>query len=362
MNTISLFGIEFNIKPIAFSLFGKWDVYWYGIIITLGVLLAFWYGMKNGKRFGINPDHIFNAFLIVLPVSILSARSYYIIFDPDTTFADFFGSGGQGFKGLAIYGGVIGAAISIFIVQRIYKFNLLAALDITSVGFLIGQGIGRWGNFINQEAYGIETGSSWFGMTGDKIALEHGENLVHPCFLYESLWCLLGFLVLHHFSKNRKFKGQIALMYGAWYGFERTFIELLRTDSLMLGNTGIRVSSLLSALLCIACVTALIIAAKKYLAKAYNENYTPLFTEVNSTVSEDGTEATYIKFPEDEYVDEELNKVYITVSEPTEESNKSKADDSNELDDPDAPADDSDLFEKSDSDQEDEKEVDIGGL
>ena len=280
MNTINLFGIEITVDPVAFSLFGWWDVYWYGIIITLGVVSAFLYGMKNAKRFDMNPDHIFNSFVVVLPLSILSARAYYIIFDPDMTFADFFDIGGRGFAGLAIYGGVIGAAITIFIMQRIYKFNILSALDITSIGFLIGQGIGRWGNFVNQEAYGTFTGSDWFGMTGGKIAAQMGSDaLVHPCFLYESLWCILGFVLLHFASKKRSFKGQIALMYGAWYGFERTFIELLRTDSLMLGNSGIRVSSLLSALLCIACVTILIVAHKRKTTKEQDKTYLPVFSD-----------------------------------------------------------------------------------
>lgn len=280
MNNVSLFGINFNINPVAFSLFGWWDVYWYGVIITVGVLLAFLYGMKNAPRFDLNPDHIFNSFIVILPFSILSARAYYIIFDPDTTFKEFFGAGGRGFSGLAIYGGVIGAAISIFVMQRIYKFNLLSALDITSLGFLIGQGIGRWGNFINQEAYGVATGSDWFGMTGGKIALQTGSDaLVHPCFLYESIWCITGFFVIHHLSKKHKYKGQVALMYGAWYGFERTFIELLRTDSLMLGSSGIRVSSLLSALLCIGCITTLIILHKRSSAKAASDHYVPVFAE-----------------------------------------------------------------------------------
>ena len=280
MNTINLFGIEITVDPVAFSLFGWWDVYWYGIIITIGVVSAFLYGMKNAKRFDMNPDHIFNSFVVVLPLSILSARAYYIIFDPDMTFADFFDIGGRGFAGLAIYGGVIGAAITIFIMQRIYKFSILSALDITSIGFLIGQGIGRWGNFVNQEAYGTFTGSDWFGMTGGKIAAQMGSDaLVHPCFLYESLWCILGFVLLHFASKKRSFKGQIALMYGAWYGFERTFIELLRTDSLMLGNSGIRVSSLLSALLCIACVTVLIVAHKRKTAKEQDKTYLPVFSD-----------------------------------------------------------------------------------
>lgn len=280
MGSITIFGITIPVNPIAFSVFG-WDIYWYGILIAVGVLLALFYGMKNGERLGINPNHIFDSFLVVLPVSILCARAYYIIFDPYSSFADFFNFSGHGFRGLAIYGGVIGAAITIIIMQRIYKFSLLAALDITSIGFLIGQGIGRWGNFVNQEAYGTLTGSEWFGMTGNRIAADVGStDLVHPCFLYESLWCILGFFVLHYISKRRRYKGQIALLYGAWYGFERTFIEMLRTDSLMLGQSGIRVSSLLSALLCITCVSVLVVLKIK--GKKHNNNddeYNPVFVD-----------------------------------------------------------------------------------
>ena len=292
MNNITIFGLNFDINPVAFTLFGSWKIYWYGILIALGVCLALVYGIKNGERFGIKPDNIIDSFLIVLPVSVLVARSYYIIFDPsgDSSFKNFFNfSDGQGFTGLAIYGGIIGAAISIIVMQRIYKFSLLAALDITSVGFLIGQGIGRWGNFVNQEAYGTFTGSDWFGMTGGRIALEVGsKELVHPCFLYESIWCILGFFVLHYFSKKRKYKGQIALMYGVWYGFERTFIELLRTDSLMIGS--IRVSSLLSAILCIASVTVLVIMHKR---TANNEpEYVPQFADINEMTLENSTNET----------------------------------------------------------------------
>lgn len=283
MDYITIFGLTFNINPVAFRLFGSWSIYWYGILIALGVCLALIYGVKNGDRFGIKSDHIIDSFLVVLPVSVLSARAYYIIFDPSgqSSFKNFFNfSNGQGFTGLAIYGGIIGAAISIIIMQRIYKFSLLAALDITSVGFLIGQGVGRWGNFVNQEAYGIFTGSDWFGMTGGRIASEVGSSaLVHPCFLYESVWCIIGFFVLNHFSKKRKYKGQIALMYGVWYGFERTFIELLRTDSLMIGS--IRVSSLLSAVLCISCAVTLYVLNKRTNGKQKSE-YTPLFSEIDN--------------------------------------------------------------------------------
>jgi phosphatidylglycerol:prolipoprotein diacylglycerol transferase len=282
MNTVTLFGITFSLNPVAFTIpiGGGWSVYWYGIFIAIGVFSALFYGMKNGNRYGIDPDHIFDSFVVILPLSILSARAYYIIFDPTSSFKDFFNfSDGKGFSGLAIYGGVIGAVITTLIMKRIKKFNLWAAFDVTAVGFLIGQGIGRWGNFMNQEAYGTFTGSNWFGMTGNVIAAETGSDaLVHPCFLYESIWCIVGAFLLHHFSKKRVFKGQIALMYGIWYGFERTFIELLRTDSLMLGP--IRVSSLLSALLCVGCFVALVLLIKKH--KENSEDYSPVFADVSN--------------------------------------------------------------------------------
>jgi phosphatidylglycerol:prolipoprotein diacylglycerol transferase len=285
MNTVTLFGITFDIDPVAFTIpiGGGWSVYWYGIFIAIGVFSALAFGMKNANRFGINPDHLFDSFVIILPISILCARAYYIIFDPESSFKNFFNfSGGKGFSGLAIYGGVIGAAITTFIMMKIKKFNLWAAFDVTAVGFLIGQGIGRWGNFINQEAYGTFTGSNWFGMTGNVIAAEMGsEQLVHPCFLYESVWCLVGALVLNYFSKKRVFKGQIALMYGVWYGFERTFIELLRTDSLMIGP--IRVSSLLSALLCTGCFITLMLLLKKH--KNNDDDYSPVFADITENTT-----------------------------------------------------------------------------
>lgn len=283
MDTIVLFGISFHINPVAFTIpFIQWKVYWYGIFIAAGVLLALWYGMKNGERLGMNPDHIFNTFVITLPCCILGARAYYLLFDGGfAAFRHFFGGGGQGFSGLAIYGGIIMAAVCIVVFQRIYRFSVPAALDITVLGLLIGQGIGRWGNFVNQEAYGTFTNSTFWGMTGDRIAQEMGSTaLVHPCFLYESVWCIAGFFLLHYFSKRRVFKGQIALMYGVWYGFERFFVEQLRTDSLMLGS--IRISCLLSAVVCVGCAVALTLLLKKHQTGA---DYQPQFA-VQEVLSE----------------------------------------------------------------------------
>ncbi|MBO5020373.1 MAG: prolipoprotein diacylglyceryl transferase [Clostridia bacterium] len=265
---VLIFGIKVTVDPVAFTLTlgdRHWDIYWYGVIIATGFLLALIYGMTNAKRFGLDLNRMLDVVLVTTPVAILCARTYYVIFDGVKleSVADFFGFGeSSGIAGLAIYGGVIGAFVTGAIMCLICKINILDMFDIAAIGFLIGQGIGRWGNFINQEAYGDFTGSSWWGMQSERTIREMGEEgLVHPCFLYESIWCIIGFIVLHYFSKKRKFSGQIVLMYGVWYGFGRAFIELIRTDSLMLGN--IRVSSLLSFLLCIAAATLLVVFSRK---------------------------------------------------------------------------------------------------
>lgn len=264
---VTIFGIDIVLKPIAFSIpigDGHWDVYWYGIIIALGFLLALIYGVTNAKRFGLDNDRMLDVVLVATPVAILCARAYYVIFDGEKleSFGEFFGFGdSSGFSGLAIYGGVIGAFVSGLLMCKIRKIKFTDMFDLASMGFLIGQGIGRWGNFVNQEAFGSLTGSSFWGMQSERTVYELGEGLVHPCFLYESVWCIAGFFIINRLSRNRHFSGETFLMYCAWYGFGRGFIEILRTDSLMLGS--IKVSCLLAWLLCIASVTAIIIIRKK---------------------------------------------------------------------------------------------------
>lgn len=181
--------------------------------------------------------------------------------------------------GLAIYGGIIGGLIAAYIVCKVRKLNYWNLLDMATISLLIGQGIGRWGNFTNQEAFGVNTDLPW-GMWSEKIAddiirsqaeyAEKGFSVdptlpVHPTFLYESIWCLLGVLVLYIICrKARKFSGQIALCYGVWYGLERTFVEGLRTDSLYIGDTTIRVSQALSAALVVVCALLLVVLLIKY--------------------------------------------------------------------------------------------------
>lgn len=288
---VIIFGIKLTLNPIAFTIpIGKgWNVYWYGIIIALGFFLAVIYASRNAKRFNLNTDKMLDATLITVPVAILCARAYYVIFDGYEleSFSDFFGFGdSSGFSGLAIYGGVIGAFTFGPLICKLFKVKILDMFDIAAIGFIIGQSIGRWGNFVNQEAFGSFTGSNWWGMqSANTIAKMNGEGLVHPCFLYESLWCLAGFFVLHYLSKKRKFSGQIFLSYCAWYGFGRAFIELLRTDSLMLGN--IRVSSLLSFTICITAAILLTVFLRKARINASAGTYSSIFEdEENSEIKE----------------------------------------------------------------------------
>lgn len=287
---VTIFSLDLTLNPIAFSInIGNfsWNIYWYGIIIALGFLLALIYGYINAGRFNINLDRMLDIIIVTVPVAILSARTYYLIFDGEKleSIGDFFGFGdSSGFAGLAIYGAVIGAALAGSLMCKLRKVNIPDMLDLASLGFLIGQGVGRWGNFVNQEAFGTLTGSSWWGMESVNTIAVCGKGLVHPCFLYESIWCITGFFILNHFSKKRAYSGQIALMYCAWYGFGRAFIELLRTDSLMLG--AFRVSSLLSFMLCVGAVTALVIINKKQKAINADKTYIKLF-ENNEEIEND---------------------------------------------------------------------------
>ncbi len=278
---VTIFGIHLTLNPVAFTLpFGEgWDVYWYGIIIASGFMLAVLYGMLNAKRLGVNTDRLLDVVIVAAPVAILGARLYYIVFDPVLTLSDFFDFSNGGFSGLAIYGAVIGAFASGALMCYIRKVNILDAFDLAAVGFLIGQGIGRWGNFINQEAFGSATGSSWFGMTSENVEAVLGEGaLAHPCFFYESIWCLTGALLLHIYSKKRRFSGQVILGYCVWYGLGRTFIEQLRMDSLFLGGP-FRISTILSVLLCIGGVVGTVLILRKQ-KEPKDTEYVSVFADV----------------------------------------------------------------------------------
>ncbi len=248
-------GLEMN-PPRGFDLFGL-DIRFYGIIIAVGLMLAVVYALKRRKQFGLSEDDLLDGVLWIVPFAILCARAYYCIFEWDAYAADPISVLYIWKGGLAIYGGVIGAAIGVVIHCLFKKLKLGAVLDIVALGFLIGQSIGRWGNFFNREAFGAETES--FLRMGLFNTLTNAYEYYHPTFLYESLWNAAGFVLLHFLSKKRQYDGQIALGYVAWYGLGRTFIEGLRMDSLYLGT--FRVSQLLGAVTCFAAVAVLLVMA-----------------------------------------------------------------------------------------------------
>lgn len=256
MNTIKfpLLNLNLNISKIALNILGI-DIYWYAIIIVFAIIIALLWCKLNSKRYNIEFEKVTDLALIVLPASIISARLYYVLFNIQyyiqqpleiLNFRD---------GGLAIYGGIIGGIITCYILTKKYKINNWDFLDLIAPAVALAQSIGRWGNFINVEAYGTETNLPW------KMGIiENGaEKFVHPTFLYESICTFLIFIILTKLQNKRKFKGEITYLYLIMYSFVRFFIEGLRIDSLMLFN--FRISQILS-LAIFAVITVIFIHQK----------------------------------------------------------------------------------------------------
>lgn len=280
-------------SPIRFpGLFGDWaftasskaidighGIYWYGIIIAFGLLLAVAFCLHQRKRYGITEDDLMDCILWGIPCGIIGARLYYVIF-----YLDLFRDADGKFSwskaiaiwdgGLAIYGAVIAVVLLAIIMAKRKGFKLCALTDLVVMGLLIGQIVGRWGNFMNREAHGAVTEAFL------KMGLQDAAGVVtyyHPTFLYESVWNLIGFIGLHLFSKKRKFDGEVFLLYVAWYGLGRAWIEGLRTDSLYLFSTGIRVSQLVAivSFLAAAGILAWVLLKKKPAPDALYVNRKP---------------------------------------------------------------------------------------
>lgn len=245
-------GLEVN-PPRTLSI-GPLSAHYYGVIIAFGLILAAWYCSKRSKEFGLTEDHVLDGVLWVTPFAIVCARIYYVAFSWDMYAENPISALYIWEGGIAIYGGVIGAVIGVAAFTKIKKIRLSATLDLVSLGFLLGQAIGRWGNFMNREAFGAATDSFFrMGLYNTKTGL---WEYYHPTFLYESVWNLTGFVVLSLLVKHRKYDGQIALGYAAWYGLGRCFIEGLRVDSLWWGP--FRVSQVLAGVTCIVAVSVLL--------------------------------------------------------------------------------------------------------
>ena len=245
-------GIELN--PGRIIEIGPLTIHYYGAIIALGLMLAVLYCSHRAKEFGLTEDNVLDGVLCVTPFAILCARAYYVAFSweefaHNPISALYIWNGG-----IAIYGGVLGAVAGVWAFCKWKKIKMSATLDLVLLGFLIGQSIGRWGNFFNREAFGAETDT--FLRMGLYNTVTGVTRYFHPTFLYESVWNAIGFVLLHFASKRRLYDGQTALMYAAWYGLGRSMIEGLRVDSLWWGP--FRVSQLLAAISCAAAVIVLI--------------------------------------------------------------------------------------------------------
>ena len=272
-------GLEFELNRVAFHIVGI-SIYWYGVCIAVGLCLALIFAFRHSIEFGVDPDSMVDVILIGVVLGIISARAYYVAMAP-FKYESIWDMIAIRDGGLAIYGGIIGGFLFGGLACKWRGVPVLPMFDLTDMGFLIGQCCGRWGNFFNQEAFGCNTTLPW-GMyseatrtylMGSTVTAQSGmvidPNLpVHPTFLYESLWCLAGFIMLFRYIKKRKFNGDIALRYMVWYGAGRFWIEALRTDSLMLvPSIGLRVSQLVAGIAVVAGIAAEIYFTRKYKGK-----------------------------------------------------------------------------------------------
>ncbi len=273
-------GITINVDPVAFSI-GSFKVYWYGIIIAAGMLLCFILAIKQAKKNKFSPDLVYDLMFVTLPCAIIGARIYYVIFKWDYYSQDLKKIFDTRSGGLAVYGGVIAVLLGYFIMCKIRKIPYSTVLDYLAPLLPLGQAIGRWGNFFNQEAFGTTTNLPW-GMTSPEIRgylLLNCPTLdplmpVHPTFLYESLGNIILFVVLYYMRKNSKFAFETACGYFVGYGAIRFLVEGLRTDSLYITGTAIRASQLLSAVLMVGGLLAIaFIHYKKIERKPLSERF-----------------------------------------------------------------------------------------
>ncbi|CAI2639148.1 prolipoprotein diacylglyceryl transferase [Apilactobacillus apinorum] len=260
MHSIALNPIAFNLGPVA--------VHWYGIFIASAVLIAVFLSVKEGRKRGIDPDNIYDMILWALPVAIICARIYYVVFQ----WPYYSQHLNEIIKiwdgGIAIYGALIGAAVVVYLYCRSKLISVWAMLDVIAPTVIMGQGIGRWGNFMNQEAFGNITSLTFLKslhLPSFIINQMYIQGFYRqPTFLYESLWDLLGFVLLMNLRHINKFfkRGEVVLSYIIWYSFGRFFVEGMRTDSLMLFG-GIRVSQMLSIVLFVGAIALMIYRRKK---------------------------------------------------------------------------------------------------
>lgn len=334
-------GIELTFKN-SFTI-GTFTISYYGIIIAMGLLLGMLYALRNFKKVGVDADKAIDAIIGGIIGGLVGARLYYVILTYENykisfeSMSEFWRTFSNIFKtwegGMAIYGGLIGSLIIGLLIARWRKIKIRPLLDIIGIGFLIGQGIGRWGNFFNVEAFGSNTNLPW-GMTGPAVTSYLQSNMeefsklgvtvdpsmpVHPCFLYESIWCLIGAVLLHLYLKHRKFDGEVFLMYLGYYGIGRFFIEGLRTDSLTIGS--LRVSQLLAALFVIGSVITIAIV-RSNIKGSNDENYMKLFVTTPEGIAIANGVPFVVETPEGDEILEDETATDIIDETSSEETNE----------------------------------------
>lgn len=266
-----LFEKTLEISPVAFTILGR-GIRWYGLIICTAIILAILNTVRNAKKEGISTDDVLDYAIFAVPLAIVGARLYYVL-TSGHTYKSFLDVIALWRGGLAIYGAIIAGAVTVFVVSKVKKISFLKIGDAILPSVLLGQSIGRWGNFCNGEAFGHLDRIEFLGkviptpgfennyflrMTVASEATDGRFLTVHPTFLYESVWNLAGFALLTLLYRKKKFDGQMILCYLVWYGLGRFFIEGLRADSLLFGATNIRISQLLALLTFIFSVIAFI--------------------------------------------------------------------------------------------------------
>ncbi len=301
-------GLEFEISRVAFTLFGI-PIYWYGVLIGLGVFLAIAFALWQGPKFGLDADRMIDVIAVGLVSGVVGARLYFVLFISTIEYHTFWGLVNLRDGGLAIYGGIIFGFLGALAACKWRKVPVLPMFDLVAMGFLIGQALGRWGNFTNQEAFGSNTTLPWGMMSPATTAYLMGQQAslaqagivvdpllpVHPTFLYESLWCALGFLLLLAYKKHRRFNGEIALFYVMWYGLGRFFIEGLRTDSLMF--MGLRVSQVVAAVSVLAALCVWLAARMRTAGKPLQIPVPPPRTARVKVNTDDGPAMVEISWP-----------------------------------------------------------------
>ena len=276
---------SFEFSPVAFTVFGK-EIYWYGVIIVVGMILSAVYAFWRAKKLGIKIDDMYDYAIFIIIFGVIGARAYYVLTTLQThQYKSFLDVIAVWNGGLAIYGGIIAGIITVIVVSKVKKIKILRVLDAIAPAVMIGQALGRWGNYLNQEAFGCNTTLPW-GMkswvvqsassgnklegtveylTSNRASIEaqgmtvDPQGYVHPTFLYECLWNVIGFILINILFKKRKFDGQMFLMYITWYGLGRAFIEMLRTDSLYIPGTPVRISMLVGFVCFIGGIAAMIV-------------------------------------------------------------------------------------------------------